>query len=530
MRITNTMLIKDMLWNANNNLNAMAKRQTEMSSGKRIHRPSDDPVGVTQVLKYKTDIREAEQYKKNVEDALGWLEVSETSLNSVKDILQRVRELSVQAANDSNAPEDKQKIAIEMNQLMKEVIVTGNATSAGRFIFSGLETDKKLFNDDGTYNLNMTSERMSLKRVINFEVAVGEVLPVGVHPLNLFGSVSSNSFFDGLLDRGTVTTSKSTQATLKTTVDLAHDFTSDTLDIQLGGVTYNVDESLFASDPLNPLTRERVVDAFRAATDGAVNLVDAADIYYDTDGALVIRAKAHGAATTVTDLFASTGVSGTATTPGTDAAGAVFTGTGALSDAAVAAETGTHRLTLHLDDQYVAVDVDFSALNTAADLETALQGAIDTKLPPPGTVTVAAADGAPLSLTISGTTDGQTHSLSVDKVVATRSELVTDMEALIAAVNTDDKTAINGMLAKIDVHMDRILSVAGEIGGKTNRVAFIKDRVEENTITFTGLLSKVQDIDYTETIMYFKNLENIYRASLSVGSKVIQPTLVDFIR
>jgi len=67
------------------------------------------------------------------------------------------------------------------------------------------------------------------------------------------------------------------------------------------------------------------------------------------------------------------------------------------------------------------------------------------------------------------------------------------------------------------------------LGGKTNRIEFILSRVEENEITFTSLLSKVQDVDMAEAIMYFKNLENIYRASLSVGSKVIQPSLVDFI-
>jgi flagellar hook-associated protein 3 FlgL len=82
----------------------------------------------------------------------------------------------------------------------------------------------------------------------------------------------------------------------------------------------------------------------------------------------------------------------------------------------------------------------------------------------------------------------------------------------------------------MDKNLETVLSAMGEIGGKTNRVEFIKSRVQENEITFTGLLSKVQDVDMAEAIMYFKNLENIYRASLSVGSKVIQPSLVDFIR
>ena len=184
MRITNTMLVKDMLWNANNNLISMAKKQSELSTGKKIQRPSDDPVGITQVLKYKTDIREAQQYKKNINDSLGWLEVSESSLHNMKDILQRMRELTVEAANGTNTADDRNKIKVEIEELKKEIIVSGNATSAGRYVFSGLETNQKLFNADGTYNIDITSERNNLKPVIGYEVAVGEVMSVGVHPVD----------------------------------------------------------------------------------------------------------------------------------------------------------------------------------------------------------------------------------------------------------------------------------------------------------------------------------------------------------
>lgn len=194
MRITNNMLVKDMLWNANNNLVNMAKRQTELSTGKKIHRPSDDPVGITQVLKYKTDIRETEQYNKNITDALGWLEVSESSLTNIKDILQRVRELTVQAANGTNTAEDTQKIKTEVEELTNEILVAGNATSAGRYLFAGLETNKRLFNPDGTFNIDLTSERRDLKHVVAYEVSVGEVMTIGTHPVDLFGVVSSNSF------------------------------------------------------------------------------------------------------------------------------------------------------------------------------------------------------------------------------------------------------------------------------------------------------------------------------------------------
>ena len=309
MRITNTMLVKDMLWNSNNNLVSMSKRQTELSTGKKIHRPSDDPVGITQVLKYKTDIREAEQYKKNINDALGWLEVSESSLHNVKEILQRVRELTVQAANGTNTADDTKKIKVEIQELTKEIIVAGNATNAGRYIFSGLQTNEKLFNEDGSYNIDMTSERRDLKHVMGYEVSVGEVMSVGVHPTDVFGTVDINNFFDGLITRNSTTTQKSTQATFRTEVQIPYNYAAvgNVLDITVGGVTFDVDESLLNSTSLNPLTKERFLEVMKSAANGTDALGDVADVFFDVDNQLVIRAKSYNPLVTIDDSLVVTG-------------------------------------------------------------------------------------------------------------------------------------------------------------------------------------------------------------------------------
>ena len=534
MRVTNNMLVKDMLWNANNNLVNMAKRQTELSTGKKIHRPSDDPVGITQVLKYKTDIRETEQYNKNITDALGWLEVSESSLTNIKDILQRVRELTVQAANGTNTAGDTQKIMTEVEELTNEILVAGNATSAGRYLFAGLETNKKLFNPDGTFNIDLTSERRDLKHVVAYEVSVGEVMAIGTHPVDLFGVVSSNSFFEGLLTRGVTQTAKATQTALKANLNLNYDYTADVLDIGIGGNTYNVDESLLENTPMNPMTKQRFVDAIKAAPTGippaTTPLSDVADVFFDLNNQLVVQSKAYGAATTITDLTTSAGFTGVTVTPGVNGSTSTLTGTGTITDAAVAAESGTHTLVLQLDDKRVKIDINFSALNTVNDLQVALQTQLNTQFPPAGTITATAVNGGTLNFTVNAINDGNAHTFAMDYVVAQRSEMVSDLQNLIAALNTKDDTVLQASLGKMDLHLERVLVAMGEIGGKSNRVEFIKSRVEENEITFTSLLSKVQDVDMAEAIMYFKNLENIYRASLSVGSKVIQPSLVDFIR
>lgn len=523
----------------------MSNYQNQLSTGKRITRPSDDPVGITQVLKYKTDIREAEQYGKNITDAQGWLEVSESALVNIKDILQRVRELTVQAANGTNTPEDTQKIMVEIEQLTSEVLVSGNATSAGRYLFSGLETNQPLFNKDGTYNINFTSERVIDKRVIGFEVAVGEVLSVGTHPLDVFGSVTSDNYFDKVFNKDSISTTPSTQEYIKSTFDLTHDYNSGgTFTLSLDGINYDVDEALLENTFANPLTKERVINALKSATPSAPGvdpLGDMAQIYYDNNGELVIKSNTFGAtAGTQSFSFSVPGhVTVTGSAPGITGTGSVLSGApDVLLDADVLAESlkigdaSKHSVTFQYNGVKKDITVDFATLvpPTVATLVTTIQGQLDTAYLPVGTVTVGGSDGNPLTFSIAPATNGNINQLSVDFTVTQKSEMVTDLQSLITALETKDDTVINGMLSKLDKHLDKVLTAMGEIGGMSNRVEFIKSRVEENEITFTSLLSKVQDVDMAEAIMYFKNLENIYRASLSVGSKVIQPSLVDFIR
>jgi len=530
MRITNSMLIKDMLWNSNSNLVSMSRKQSELSTGKRIQRPSDDPVGITQVLKYKTDIRETEQYKKNVDDALSWLEVSEISLLSVKDILQRVRELTVQAANGTNSPGDTQKIKTEVEQLTNELIVVGNATNAGRYIFSGLETNQKLFNADGSFNIDMTSGRILAKETPSYEVAIGESMEVGTHPVDIFGALSSNSFFNGLISNSSTTTTKATQSVFLADVDMAHDFTADTLNLSVGGNLYNVNESLLENTPINPLTKERFLDVIRLSKSGTEDLQNVADVYFNVNNQLVIQAKTPGSATTIdVSSMVTTGITPISNTVGANGTSSSITGTGVVTSAAIAARTDMETLIVQYNGIDAKINLDFSTLNNVTDLQTAINTQLNAAFGPSSPVSVSIVEGGTINFSVLGTNNGGTNEIKVDYVVSRKSELLTDMFELIAALEIKDDTVLQAKLSAIDHHMDKVLTAAGEIGGRDNRLSFVKDRTEENGITFTGLLSKIQDVDMAEAIMYFKNLENIYRASLSVGSKVIQPSLVDFI-
>jgi len=75
-----------------------------------------------------------------------------------------------------------------------------------------------------------------------------------------------------------------------------------------------------------------------------------------------------------------------------------------------------------------------------------------------------------------------------------------------------------------------VVAVMAELGGRQNRLDLIEDRYGQDVINYTQMISDVEDLDQAEAIMWYSMQEAVYRAALSVGSRVIQPTLMDFLR
>ena len=301
MRITNNMLINNMLNNLNNNLNRMNKYQNQLATGKKISLPSDDPIVASRALKLRTDVAEIQQYKRNVDDANSWMDITETTLGQMGDVMHRVRELAVQAGNETNTPEDLDKIKQEMEQLKVQMVHLANTTYAGRYIFSGFKTDKALMDDNGVFLIDISNSEQ-----IHFEIGIGD------------------------------------------------------------------------------------------------------DIHINVTGS---------------DLFNN----------GTDAA--------------------------------------------------------------------------------AGDTSG----------------LLATFDAMITALDAGDNEAVGNMLGQIDDDINNILRVRSGIGARMNRLELTANRLEDDFINFTSLMSKNEDADIAEVIMNLMSEENVYRASLSTGARVIQPSLVDFL-
>ncbi|KOS60741.1 flagellar hook-associated protein FlgL [Lysinibacillus agricola] len=145
MRVTQSMLSNNMLLNLNNSYGKMSKLQDQITSGTKITRPSDDPVIAVKGMGYRRDLGQVEQYTRNMNEVNNWIDTTDESLNQVSEQMKRVRELVIQAANDTNTPEERAKIKTEIDQIRQQIQDIGNTKIADRYIFSGTNTSKPLF-------------------------------------------------------------------------------------------------------------------------------------------------------------------------------------------------------------------------------------------------------------------------------------------------------------------------------------------------------------------------------------------------
>jgi flagellar hook-associated protein 3 FlgL len=104
-----------------------------------------------------------------------------------------------------------------------------------------------------------------------------------------------------------------------------------------------------------------------------------------------------------------------------------------------------------------------------------------------------------------------------------------DIQKLITALETNDP-AIGDMLEKVDKNIDNFLSARALIGAKQNRVDLMEDRLSQQEVFSTRILSNNEDIDMEKAIIELTTQESVHRAALSVGARIIQPTLTDFLR
>lgn len=202
MRITQSMISSNMLRNLSSSNSKLDKYNDQLASGKKINRPSDDPVIAMKGMFYRSDVTQVEQYQRNIGDATTWVESSDDALDKVSSTLQRVRELTVEGVSDTNSVSSRQALAAEIKQLIDHIGTLGNTQVGDKYIFNGLDTTQPPVKinintaADGTISLSGSFPSSTTFKPFNVEVSRNVNVAVNTDPTNIFDQATLQKLVD----------------------------------------------------------------------------------------------------------------------------------------------------------------------------------------------------------------------------------------------------------------------------------------------------------------------------------------------
>lgn len=538
----------------NGNLSRMNKYQTQLATGKKISVPSDDPIIAAKALKLRTDVAEVEQFKRNSNDANSWMNVTESSMGMVVDVLQRARELAVQAANGTMTIDDRDKVRKEVEQLKDQIIHISNATYAGRYVFSGYTTDSPLMNADGTYKVSVASNETAIIKSGLIDLAKA---PID----NTASNLSFQICLDGTNYRNIALPQKNYDGT-------ANDINSMAYDIQTAINAYPELENIKVKndggrlefslkntiDPngnrlkmyIKKGSPEDLLDSIKLKTDPVTNITvsKSENINYqigisDNLNVNVLGTQLFGTGTKndMGDfMVAMNRFIDTLTRPDTNTFIAGHNISASASNPLVLTDNNQFNIKVDGMAAYTTITIpdpggytyDGTPGKTLNDLVSGIQTAIDgdpslvaakvTVKNEDGKLVFSANEGRKLTLM-----EGPANNDALSAL-----KIYTKLDRTITSQSGTE--GISAALTDIDHLRDRVMSIRSDIGARTNRIDLTLNRLENDTVNFTQLMSENEDADMAETIMNLKNEENVYKASLEGGARIIQPSLMDFIR
>jgi len=142
MRVTQSMLTNNMLRNISLSYRKLEKLQDQLATQKKITRPSDDPVVAMLGLGYRTDLNQVEQFTRNIGEVRNWLETTDDALSQGVQVLNRIRELVVQASNDTYEENQREAIAKELRELNEQLKIIAQTKIGDKYLFNGTNTSR----------------------------------------------------------------------------------------------------------------------------------------------------------------------------------------------------------------------------------------------------------------------------------------------------------------------------------------------------------------------------------------------------
>ncbi|MDU6036808.1 MAG: flagellar hook-associated protein FlgL [Clostridium butyricum] len=410
-RITNGMLVENYMTNTNRNLNNMQTLQRQLSSGKEINRPSDNPYKASRTMQLYTEIDANKQYNENIKDVSNWLDTTDTALNQMNNVLSRMRELMVTAGNGAYGDDEKKAIQDEIKELQNQMCQIMNTNFDGAYIFGGTKSTSKpvMIDENGQIAYCDKNGNAAYKTNDGIKIALKDSI------LSIDNKKNINN------------------------IEKRND-----------DILINVVDN---TDPNNPIE----------STIGPINLK-----------------KADGTLKTDKELEDEMDLQ--------------------LGDF----QAGTSKKITSLIPSFNTIDQIGSELKVEVSQGVLIDYNINAQ-------------------DILEFTDNKTgKKINVAEVLN---------DVIFNLGESGDVSKVTGEgISKMDSIISNLLEKRSKVGAMTNRMESAEEKNDQENLNMTDILSKTEDIDFTEKMMEYAVMQTVYMASLQVSAKILPTTILDYIR
>lgn len=446
MRVTQSMLALNTLRHISQGYERLGKIQDQFASGKKITRPSQDPVIAMNGMRYRSQVVEVEQFHRNLGEVYNWLDNADSALDKTTQALHRIRELAVQASNDTYEHTQRANIAKEIRQLFDHVVEMASTKSNGKYIFNGTDTMTK--------PIDRSKMDMGIGAIASYESQA--------HLLEIThgGEIYRNTTDNPLSSPATFTNSKGETLTI--------DYSAPSPTIVHKYITTGL-PNIEQFD--NPANIKLAFDKEEFTHDGT------------STSPLVF---VNGSEKITIDLSQPTPK-------------ITYDG-GSVSKNLTEKQIGFYTLETIKENQIVVSDKTAVSTNEEDVNVELLKGVtINTNIRPQNVF----------------------NNALFGDIIALQ-KLLEDPET-----RHEDITKVMDVF---DKHIDRFVSERSELGARVNRAEMIEERQLEQEVIAKRIMSNNEDADMEKVIIDLTTQESVHRAALAAGARIIQPTLMDFLR
>ena len=171
MKVTTNFFYETFVANLNKQLDAMYKDQLQLATGKRVLSPGDDPVAISRITKYKSEIAALDEYQRVIDTAKNYNSAIETAIEDLKNMVIQAKQYAVQGSTDTLSATGRLALADDVNTLIQRSIDTVNTKIGGRYIFAGYKGDTPPVNaSTGVYESDSNLQYLDINSFLDVPV------------------------------------------------------------------------------------------------------------------------------------------------------------------------------------------------------------------------------------------------------------------------------------------------------------------------------------------------------------------------